>query len=304
MSDLIRQQGQAMRFDKNAWVILNPIEQSIKAKIEAKGTPLKDWNISIYRGILTGCNEAFIISAEKRTELIAKDAKSAEIIRPILRGRDIKRYGYEFADLYLIATFPSRHYNIDDFQAIKDYLENFGKDDEEYLKEYGKDCWGKNRLGQTGERGARKKTNNKWFETQDSISYWDDFFKQKIIWKRVGSILRFCWDNGECLTLDSTCFATGKNIRFLLAILNSKMGHYLLQDSPKTGTGDLLISVQAVEPLRIPQPTQGQAKPILELVEKMVKSDDANIQNEINKLVYTLYGLTAKEAGFIDLSIK
>jgi hypothetical protein len=132
----------------------------------------------------------------------------------------------------------------------------------------------------------------------------DDFFKQKIIWKRVGSILRFCWDNGECLTLDSTCFATGKNIRFLLAILNSKMGHYLLQDSPKTGTGDLLISVQAVEPLRIPQPTQEQAKPILELVEKMVKSDDANIQKEINKLVYALYGLTTKEADFIDLCIK
>jgi len=66
---------------------------------------------------------------------------------------------------------------------------------------------------------------------------------QKIIWKRVGSILRFCYDEKKHLVLDSTCFATGKNLKYLLGMLNSKFGNYLLQDSPKTGTGDLLISV-------------------------------------------------------------
>ena len=85
-------------------MILNPIEQSIKRKIEAIGTPLKDWDIKINRGILTGCNDAFIIDEAKKEELIKEDPKSAEIIRPILRGRDIKRYGYDFAGLYLIAT--------------------------------------------------------------------------------------------------------------------------------------------------------------------------------------------------------
>ena len=64
--------------------------------------PLKHWDINIYRGILTGYNEAFIIDGKKKDELIAEDPKSAEIIRPILRGRDIKRYGYDFADLWLI----------------------------------------------------------------------------------------------------------------------------------------------------------------------------------------------------------
>ena len=77
----------------DSWVILNPIEQSIKRKIEAVGVPLKEWDIKINRGILTGCNEAFIIDEAKKNELIAQDPKSAEIIRPILRGRDIKRYG-------------------------------------------------------------------------------------------------------------------------------------------------------------------------------------------------------------------
>ncbi|WP_336735025.1 hypothetical protein, partial [Chryseobacterium sp. VD8] len=73
----------------------------------------KNWNINIYRGILTGYNEAFIIDGKKKDELISEDPKSAEIIRPLLRGRDIKRYSYEFADLYLITTFPSLKINIE-----------------------------------------------------------------------------------------------------------------------------------------------------------------------------------------------
>ena len=92
----------------DSWVILSPIEQSIKRKIEAVGIPLKDWDINIYRGVLTGCNEAFIINSTKRKEILAncqsaeEKERTEELIRPILRGRDIKRYGYEWADLWLI----------------------------------------------------------------------------------------------------------------------------------------------------------------------------------------------------------
>ena len=102
-TDYIDQYGTKLEFPSgSSWVILNPIEKRIKEKIEQVGIPLKDWDISINYGIKTGCNEAFIIDKAKRDELIAKDKKSAEIIRPILRGRDIKRYGYEFAELYLL----------------------------------------------------------------------------------------------------------------------------------------------------------------------------------------------------------
>ena len=92
-SDLSKLSGQSIEFPKNgnSWVILSDIEQRIKQKIEAVGRPLKEWDIKIYRDILTGCNDAFIINKEKRDELIKKCPKSAEIIRPILRGRDIKR---------------------------------------------------------------------------------------------------------------------------------------------------------------------------------------------------------------------
>ncbi len=82
--------------------------------------------------MLTGYNEAFIISTEKREEILAncqsedERERTAELIRPILRGRDIKRYGYNWAGLYLIATFPSRHYNIEQYPAVKEYLLSFG----------------------------------------------------------------------------------------------------------------------------------------------------------------------------------
>ncbi len=126
LSDFVQQQNSICDFaTSDSWVILSPIEQSIKRKIEAVGTPLKNWDINIYRGVLTGCNEAFIISTEKREEILAncqsedERTRTAELIRPILRGRDIKRYGYEWAGLYLIATFPSRHYDIEQYPAVK-----------------------------------------------------------------------------------------------------------------------------------------------------------------------------------------
>ena len=93
---------------------------------------MKDWDIQINYGIKTGCNEAFIIDTAKREEILTncqteeERKRTDELIRPILRGRDIRRYRYEWAELWLIATFPSRHYNIEDYPAVKQYLLSFG----------------------------------------------------------------------------------------------------------------------------------------------------------------------------------
>ena len=132
-SDFVQQQHTVCDFStSDSWVILSPIEQSIKRKIEAVGTPLKDWDIQINYGIKTGCNEAFIIDTAKREEILTncqteeERKRTDELIRPILRGRDIRRYSYEWAELWLIATFPSRHYNIEDYPAVKQYLLSFG----------------------------------------------------------------------------------------------------------------------------------------------------------------------------------
>ena len=302
MSDFVQQQNSICDFaTSDSWVILSPIEQSIKKKIEAVGTPLKDWDINIYRGVLTGCNEAFIIDSEKRDEILAncqtedERQRTAELIRPILRGRDIKRYGYDWAGLYLIATFPSRHYDIDRYPAVKQFLLSFGIERLEQT--------GKTHIVDGEKVKARKKTTNKWFETQDSISYWEDFSRPKIIWKRIGSILRFSFDNKGCLGLDSTCFATGEHIEFLCCILNSVMGHYLLKDSPKTGTGDLLVSVQAIEPACIPYNAKYERQ-LLPLLEKQIANLSATTEKEINDIVFTMYGLSPIECDYVTRYVK
>lgn len=298
----MQQQNTVCDFNSSeSWVILSPIEQSIKRKIEAVGTPLKDWDINIYRGVLTGCNEAFIIDTKKREEILNncqtedERQRTAELIRPILRGRDIKRYGYDWANLYLIATFPACHYDIEKYPAVKNYLLSFGIERLEQT--------GKTHIVDGEKIKARKKTNNKWFETQDSISYWEDFSRPKIIWKRIGSILRFSYDNKGCLGLDSTCFATGEHICFLCCVLNSLMGHYLLKDSPKTGTGDLLVSVQALEPAYIPYNDEYERK-LLPLLERQITNPSAIIENEINDIVFTMYGLSTIESDYITRYIK
>lgn len=129
---------------------------------------------------------------------------------------------------------------------------------------------------------------------------WEDFLKPKIVWKRVGSIIRFSYDENGLMALDSTCFATGENVKYLTCILNSNMGHYLLKNAPKTGTGDLLISVQAVEPVKTPIPDSKIKRDLEILLEKQLQSVSADVDKEINRKVYGLYDLSDLEMEFID----
>ena len=321
----MQQQGSYCDYSgMDSWVVLSSIELSIKKKIESVGTPLKDWDINIYRGILTGYNEAFIISTEKRNAILEncqnedERKRTAELIRPILRGRDIKRYDYDWANIFLISLFPARRYDIDRFPAVKNYLLTFAYD---YLMENGNEWVAKEhlqefcqqKLAQTGKEitiagklvldkdgnkeKSRKKTSNKWFETQDSISFWEDFSKPKILWKRIGSILRFSYVESDVLGLDSTCIATGKQIPYLCCVLNSSMGHYLLKDAPKTGTGDLLISVQAMEPIRIPV-CKNDAY-FNDLLEKQVAGVTVEVEEIIDEDVFDLYHLTQEEREYV-----
>ena len=255
MSDFVRQQDTICDFStSDSWVVLSPIEQSIKRKIEAVGTPLKDWDINIYRGVLTGCNEAFIISTAKRNEILAncqtedERKRTAELIRPILRGRDIKRYGYEWAELWLIATFPSRHYNIEDYPAVKQYLLSFGI---ERLEQTGKVH------NVNGERiKSRKKTNNKWFETQDSISYWEDFSKPKIIYPDICTFLSFELDT-SCFYLSNTAYflITEKEeyLKYFLRVLNSSVMDWYYR-TLSVQLGEKAVRMFSIYVLNIPIP--------------------------------------------------
>lgn len=128
----------------------------------------------------------------------------------------------------------------------------------------------------------------------------EDFSKPKVLWKRVGSILRFCYNDNEALGLDSTCFAIGNNIEFVCCVLNTPMGHYLLKDAPKTGTGDLLISVQAVEPIKLPSVTHELNIEFKRLLEMMIANCSDDIENEISQKIFNLYGLSHEEQRYIE----
>lgn len=300
----MQQEGTLCDFPGNdSWVILSPVEQSIKRKIESVGTPLKDWDINIYRGVLTGYNEAFIINTEKRNEILAncqseeERAKTAELIRPILRGRDIKRYGYNWADLWLIATFPSRHYDIEAFPSVKKHLLSYGK---ERLEQTGKT------YAVNGEKiKARKKTNNKWFETQDSISYWDDFNKPKIVYPNMTKYMPFVYDDMGYYTNQKCFVITGQNIAYLTAFFNSSLFKFCFRESfPELQGGTREMSKIFFDKIPVKQISNKE--------EELFKNAIDDIQNEYNKskaividsMIYDLYNLSEKERqiiGFVEI---
>ena len=287
----------------DSWVILSPIEQSIKRKIEAVGTPLKDWDIQINYGIKTGCNEAFIIDTAKREEILTncqteeERKRTDELIRPILRGRDIRRYGYEWAELWLIATFPSRHYNIEDYPAVKQYLLSFGI---ERLEQTGKVH------NVNGERiKSRKKTNNKWFETQDSISYWEDFIKPKVIYPNMTKYMPFVFDNKMYLTNQKCFIITGEYVAYLTAFFNSSLFKYCFRDSfPELQGGTRELSKIFFDKIPVYKVSDTQNLQFQDAVEDIQKEYNKQKAQRIDSMLFDLYSLTAEEReviGFVEI---
>ena len=304
LSDFVQQNASPTEFNSSdSWVVLTPIELSIKRKIESVGVPLKDWDIQINYGIKTGFNDAFIVTTETRDQILAncKDdderERTAELIRPILRGRDIKRYGYEWAGLYLIATFPSRHYDIEEYPAVKEYLLSFGMERlEQTGKEYVVD-------GQKVK--ARKKTNNKWFETQDSISYWDDFSKPKIMYPNMTKFLPFYYDEKGFYQNDKSFMITGERIAFLTAFLNSSLFKKCFIDNfPELQGGTRELRKIFFDKIPVIQVDQDVNEEFRAILGQMQTQWDKNIAIRIDQKIFDLYGLTKEEReviGFIEI---
>ena len=201
----------------NPWNFLPPLQQSIQAKIERLGTPLKDWDVVIYRGVTTGCNAAFIIDQTKRDELIQTDPRNEEIIKPVLRGRDIQRYQARWAGLWLIYT--RRKISIKNYPAVYEHLSRHR------------------------DRLSKKAGANKWYELQASPSDKADSLyskKEKLVWIELVNRGRFAYDTERIYCEATTFIMTGSNIKYLCAFLNSKIAHWFLaQISPTSGMGVL-----------------------------------------------------------------
>ncbi|MGN7787713.1 TaqI-like C-terminal specificity domain-containing protein [Niabella sp. 22666] len=272
--------------------MLSEIEQRIKEKIERAGKPLKEWDIRINYGIKTGFNEAFIIDGIKRQELIAQDPKSAEIIRPILRGRDIKRYGYSFADLWLINSHNGikendiKPINIADYPAIKNHLDSY------YLE-----------LVKRADKGDTP-------YNLRNCAYMDDFSKQKIIYPEITKFLNFYLDD-KGFFVNNKCFIlTGKHIYFLSAFFNSSLFKFCFRDDfPELlgGTRELRkIFIEQISVMKINDAVEAEFELLVrELVGNKIKGETSKkIERDIDEAIFNLYNLSLEERqsiGFIEI---
>ncbi|MDQ1264664.1 MAG: adenine-specific DNA-methyltransferase, partial [Campylobacterota bacterium] len=194
----------------------NDEDTLLMKKIESKGKLLKEWDISISYGIKTGFNEAFIIDTAKKEELIAQDSKNAEIIKPLIRGRDVQKYAINYAGFWLINVHNNPPINIDEYPIIKTHLDGY--------------------YPQLEKRGDKGKTPY----NLRNCAYLADFEKPKIMWGQLSDKPKFVYDESGIFTNQKIFIMTGKNIKYLLAVLNSKITEwYFSKIAVTTGEGTI-----------------------------------------------------------------
>ena len=293
MSDFVQQQNSICDFaTSDSWVILSPIEQSIKNKIEAVGTPLKDWDINIYRGVLTGCNEAFIIDSQKRDEILAncqtedERKRTAELIRPILRGRDIKRYGYVDNGLYLINTHNGvrgriPRIKIEDYPAVKAHLDQY---------------W--DRIATRADKGDTP-------YNLRNCAYLEDFLKPKIIYPNMTKYMPFVFDDKMYLTNQKCFIITGKYVAYLTAFFNSSLFKYCFRNSfPELQGGTRELSKIFFDKIPVYEVSDTQNLQFQDAVEDIQKEYNKQKAQRIDSMLFDLYALTAEERkaiGFVEI---
>ena len=304
LGDFVKQSAAPCAFTSSeSWVILNPIELSIKRKMEEVGKPLKDWDVQINYGIKTGCNEAFIINESTHAEILSncKDAaerkRTEQLIRPILRGRDIKRYAYEWANLYLIATHNgygrTPRIKIENYPAVKKWLDKGG------TAYNGKPFKGYAQIKDRADQGDTP-------YNLRNCAYMDDFDKPKIVWAdlaRTGNA--FIYDD-DGFTMPNTTYLIASHdtsmLKYLIGILNSKaILRYLDWISAKLDETGWRWFKQYVELFPIP-PISDKGSGIIDLVNQILdartknpEADTSSEEHKIDDVVYHLYGLSTEE---------
>ena len=290
LRDFVRQHAAPMTFpsDGGSYIILSPIELSIRCKIEAVGKPLKDWDVKIYRGVLTGCNEAFIITTEKRDELLAQcqteeeRQRTAELIRPILRGRDIKRYSYDWAGLWVINTHNGVKeegippINIQEYPVLKAHLDQY-----------------------VDKLQVRADKGNTPYNLRN-CAYIKDFDRPKVMWKIIGCNINFAFDRDGMLCNNAVNIMTGDERQLLqfVALMNSRLFDWYLKlttEAEVQGGGiQLYVTTLETTPLQLSFPDT-----FCDAINAMTKNEKTIADIECH--IYELYGLTAEEITFLNM---
>lgn len=314
---LLRQNGTLLtNLSADAWFIGSNAEQQLKTKIERLAKPLKDWDVNIYYGIKTGLNEAFIIDSSKRQEIIDhcldddERRRTEAVIKPILRGRDIKRYAYNWAGLWVI--FIPWHFPLHNDPSIQGASE---KAEKEFVKQYPsiyhhllsyKEPLSKRNKEETGIR-------YEWYALQRcAATYYPEFEKEKVVYGQFQNDAEYALaEKGIYLSSNEYMIGGNYNKKYFLALLNSKITKWYLNTI--TGVlGETLKIGQKSNFVKIPIPSiTASNEQIVEQIESLVDkilsakkdnpaADTAALEQQIDHLVYHLYDLTEEEIRIVE----
>ena len=262
-------------------------EWAIMEKIVERGTPLREWDVSINYGIKTGLNAAFIIDDETREALIAQDPKSAEIIKPILRGKDIRRWRAR-SKRWLIDTHngydDTARVDVTRYLAVKGHLDQFHA-----------------RLEKRQDKGATP-------YNLRSCAYYEKFAEEKLFWIELVERGRFAYEAEPEFGEATTFVMTGESLRYLCAVLNSPISTWFLErTAPTSGMGTLRWKKVYVNEIPIPRLTPAEQRPFADATDRILKAlatdsdaDVATLEGELNRLVYELYCLSDDEILLVE----
>ena len=264
------------------WSLTDSSVQKLLAKIKSKGIPLGEYfKGQIFRGIVTGLNEAFVIDQTTRDRLIEEDPKSAEIIKPFLAGRDIKRYQQPVSDKYLILA--QRNIDIERYPKVYQHLIIY-----------------KSKL-------EKKAGSGKWYELQASPGEISKFEEPKIMYPDISKDLNFILDINSHYCVN-TVYNLGASSLGLLGFLNSKIFLFYFQTiSNSIRGGYLRFFTDYMKNCPIPdgvENLESSVKKVLEAKKQNPTADTTSLEQEIDRLVYGLYGLTEEEIGIVEGSNK
>ncbi|EAI2582978.1 class I SAM-dependent DNA methyltransferase [Campylobacter coli] len=291
---------------KESFTFSDENTSALKAKIERIGTPLKEWQgLNIYRGILTGYNEAFIITTEKRNEILAncKDEaekeRTAKLIRKMLRGRDIKRYSYEWAGLWVINTHNGyKNQNGEKVEAINiKHYPSLKKHFDEFYPQ----------LEKRADKGLAP-------YNLRNCAYIEEFEREKIVYSEIVRKPQFYLDTKLNFYAEATSFIlTGENLKYLIAFLNNDFVAFIFKTfyaGGNLGENGFRYKKAFLEKLPIPKinsKNQKLADELINLVDEILKAKEQDknantqeLENKINSLVYKLYNLTEDEIKIIE----
>lgn len=290
LNDMI-QQGHVTNviLTEDAWLLKAGENYELKSKIESNGIPLKEFGVNIYRGILTGYNKAYHIDKSEKEKLIQLDSNNKDVIKPLICGGDTKKFFCKSPQLWIInihngvKTLGVEPIKIGQYPIIKQKLDSYYS---ELLERNDKGCTPYNLR---------------------NCAYLNEFEKEKIVWQAISKRIAFAYDPKGSYYCDvTTYFMTGNNLKYILAILNSKLFEYALLNIYLEG--DTFKSKNTIiQNFPIPKIEKDKVKLLIDIVDEIVKekgrnplSDTTILEHKIDLLVYHLYGLTYDEVLIVD----